>query len=170
MVIFEGRVFRVEQELVRLANGREVRMDAVRHRGSVVLIPQPSRDKIVLIRQFRHVVRKWLWELPAGSLEPGEAPARAARRECVEEIGWRPTRVRRLAMYYPSPGFCDERMIFFSCTALVRPGRPAPRDPDEEIEPRTFTVREAWRLVDGGQILDMKTVLGLVLLARPGMR
>jgi ADP-ribose pyrophosphatase len=163
-LIYSGRVFRVEREVVTLSNGRKVRMEAVRHRGSVVLIPQPSPDEVILIRQFRYVIGRWIWELPAGSLEPGEAPARAARRECVEETGWRPTGIRRLGAYYPSPGFCDERMIFFACSGLVRPRRPAKIDPDEQIEPRTFRVRDVWRLVDRGQIIDMKTVLGLVLL------
>jgi ADP-ribose pyrophosphatase len=163
-LIYSGRVFRVEREVVTLSNGRKVRMEAVRHRGSVVLIPQPSPGEVILIRQFRFVIGRWIWELPAGSLEPGEAPARAARRECVEEIGWRPTRIRRLGAYYPSPGFCDERMIFFACSGLVRPQRPAKIDPDEQIEPKTFRVRDVWRLVDRGQILDMKTVIGLVLL------
>ena len=162
--IFEGRIIRVERDLVALPGGRVVAMEAVRHRGSVVLIPQPDPDRVVLIRQFRYVIGRWIWELPAGSLEDGEAPARAARRECQEEIGYRPTRVRRLGAYYPSPGFCDERMIFYACTGLERPARPPAPDPDEQIEPRTFTIRAAWNLVARGEIVDLKTVVGLVLL------
>jgi ADP-ribose pyrophosphatase len=165
-LIYSGRVFRVERELVTLSNGRRVHMESVRHRGSVVLIPQPTHGEVILIRQFRYVIGRWIWELPAGSLEAGEAPAKAARRECLEEIGFRPTRLRRLGAYFPSPGFCDERMIFYSCTGLVRPRRPAPTDPDEQIRPKTFKLRDVWRLVDRGQIVDMKTVLGIVLLAR----
>jgi ADP-ribose pyrophosphatase len=164
--IYEGRVFRIERDRVRLPTGRSVAMEVVRHRGSVVLIPQPSENRVILIRQYRYVIGRWIWELPAGSLEPGEAPVRAARRECQEEIGWRPTRVRRLGTYYPSPGFCDELMVFYACSGLVRPSRPAAVDPDEQIEPRTFTLREAWRLIDRGEVVDMKTVLGLVLLDR----
>ncbi len=70
-----------------MPNGREVTLDLVRHRGSVVMIPQPSRRQVILIRQYRYAIRQWIWELPAGSLEPGEAPRAAARRECREEIG-----------------------------------------------------------------------------------
>ena len=77
--IYSGRVFRVERDLVRLGNGRTVPMDIVRHRGSVVLVPQPSPRRLILVRQFRYVIGRWIWELPAGSLEPGETPARAAR-------------------------------------------------------------------------------------------
>jgi ADP-ribose pyrophosphatase len=163
-VVFEGRVFRVERDEVTLPTGRTATIDAVRHRGSVVLVPQPSPGRVILIRQYRHVIGRWIWELPAGSLEAGEAPARAARRECQEEIGWRPTRLRRLGAYYPSPGFCDELMIFYRCTGLVKPVRALAADPDEDLEPRTFAIREVWRLVERGHVVDMKTVLGLVLL------
>ena len=166
--IYSGRVFRIERDLVELPHGRSVTMEVVRHGGSVVLVPQPSPGRVILIRQYRYVIGRWIWELPAGSVEPGEAPMHAARRECHEETGWRPTRVRNLGAYYPSPGFCDELMVFYACTGLVRPTRPAAVDPDEQIEPRTFTVREVWRLITAGEIVDMKTVLGLVLLRQVG--
>ena len=164
--VYTGRVFSIERDQVRLPHGRIVTMEAVRHRGSVVLVPQPSAGRVILIRQYRYVIGRWIWELPAGSLEPGEAPAKAARRECQEEIGWRPSRIRRLGVYYPSPGFCDERMIFYACTGLIRPSTPAAVDPDEQIEPRTFSIRDVWRLIEKGEVIDMKTVVGLVLLER----
>ena len=109
---FKGRVFRVEQDDVRLPNGRKAVLDIVRHRGSVVLIAQPSPQSVVLIRQFRYAINKWIWELPAGSIEPGEAPGRAVRRECEEEIGLTPRRISRAGALYPTPGFCDEIMFF----------------------------------------------------------
>jgi len=165
-VIYDGRIIRVEQDRVRLAHGGTATMEIVRHRGSVVLVPQPAPDRLVLIRQYRYVIRRWIWELPAGSLEPGEAPARAARRECEEEIGLTPGRLARLGVFYPTPGFCDERMIFYHCARLRAPRRPPARDADEQIEPRTVTLAEAWHLVDRGEIIDMKTLLGLVLLER----
>ena len=80
--VFNGKVFRVEQHLVHLANGRDVSMEVVRHRGSVVLVPEPMPGSVILIRQYRYVIGRWIWELPAGSLEVGEAPRHAARREC----------------------------------------------------------------------------------------
>jgi ADP-ribose pyrophosphatase len=169
-VVYDGRIIRVERELAALPNGRTVPMEIVRHRGSVVLIPQPSARRVILIRQYRHVLRRWIWEWPAGSLEPGEAPAAAARRECVEEIGLRPGRIEALGSFYPTPGFCDERMTFYRCTALRPPRRPAALDPDEQIEPRSFTIPEVWRLIDEGEIIDLKTIAGLVLLDRSGRR
>src|SRR5689334_22415421 len=119
--IYDGRVFRVEKELATLPGGRQVPMEIVRHRGSVVLIPEPKSGRVILIRQYRHVLGRWIWELPAGTLEPGEPPARAARRECEEEIGLRPRRIERLGLYYPTPGFCDERMVFYACRDLYAP-------------------------------------------------
>jgi ADP-ribose pyrophosphatase len=161
---FKGRVFRIEQDRVRMPNGRTVVFDVVRHRGSVVLIPQPTRQSVVLIRQFRYAIGKTLWELPAGSLEAGESPARAARRECEEEIGLSPRRVSRLAALYPTPGFCDEIMLFYRCVDFATPRRPAHADPDEMIQPRVFSLREAGALVDRGKVVDMKTILGLGLI------
>jgi ADP-ribose pyrophosphatase len=166
-VVYDGRIFRVERDLVRLPHGGQATMEIVRHRGSVVLVPQPSAKHVVLIRQYRYVIGRAIWELPAGSLEPRERPARAARRECEEEIGLRPGRLVELGTFYPTPGFCDERMIFYRCERLSRPRRPAARDADEQIEPRTVTIADAWQLVRRGEIVDMKTILGLVLLESP---
>ena len=95
---------------MRLPNGRTATFDIVRHRGSVVLIAQPTRQSVVLIRQFRYAIGQWVWELPAGSLERGERPDKAARRECEEEIGMSPRRISKVAALYPTPGFCDEIM------------------------------------------------------------
>jgi len=161
---FRGLIFDVTREAVRLSNGRRVVYDVVRHPGSVVLIPQPTRDTVILIRQFRWAVGRWIWELPAGSIDAGERPSRAAARECAEETGWVPARVERLGAFYPTPGFCDERMTFYRCTRLRRPWRPVHGDEDEQIEPRLFTVREVARLVARGRIDDMKTVAGLQLI------
>jgi ADP-ribose diphosphatase len=163
-VVFKGRVFQVEQDLVRLSNGRDVKLDLVRHRGSVVLLPQPSPGELILIRQFRYVVGRWLWELPAGSREAGEDPAVCARRECAEEIGLTPKRLQRLGKFFPTPGFCDESMVFYRCTNLVKSAGHVERDVDEQIEPRVFTLEAVRSLVARGQIVDMKTVLGLGLV------
>ena len=165
-VVYDGRIFRIERDVVRMPHGGKATMEVVRHRGSVVLVPQPAPDRITLIRHYRYVIGRWIWELPAGSLEAREAPRRAAVRECEEEIGLRPGRVTSLGTFYPTPGFCDELMTFFHCTRLAKPRRPPARDEDEQIEPRTVTIAQAWKLVARGEIVDMKTVLGLVLLER----
>jgi ADP-ribose pyrophosphatase len=165
--IYRGRVFAVTVDAVAYPDGRRVSMEAVRHRGSVVLLPMPAPDRIILIRQYRYVVNEWLWELPAGSLEPEESPEAAAMRECHEEVGMIAARARRLGTFYPSPGFCDEAMHFFLLTELRdrRPGEPAPaRDPDEVLTVKEFSLTDAKELVRNGEIVDMKTMVGLTLL------
>lgn len=165
-VVHRGRILRLEIDRVTLPGGHTIDMELVRHPGSVVLLPVPEPGSIILIRQYRYAIDRWIWELPAGTLKPGEDPVAAAARECEEEIGLAPGRVTRLGGYYPTPGFCDEEMTYCRCEDL-RP--PAPdstvrKDEDEDIEPRTFTVAEARALVASGEIVDLKTLAGLTLV------
>ena len=165
--IYQGRIFSLEVDRVELPSGHTVDMEIVRHPGSVVMLPMPSASQIILIRQYRYTIDRWIWELPAGSLKPGEDPDTAAARECEEEIGLVPHRIERLRGFYPTPGFCDELMIYYRCTDL-RPPAPdstAHKDEDEDLEPRTFTLEEARRLVRDGEIVDLKTAVGLTLLS-----
>jgi ADP-ribose pyrophosphatase len=161
--IHKGRIIELEIDVVKLPTGHTVDMEIVRHPGSVVLLPIPEPGKIILIRQYRYTIDDWIWELPAGSLKPNEDPDRAAARECEEEIGLAPGKVTRLRGYYPTPGFCDEKMIYYRCEDLrpPAPGSTARKDDDEELEPRTFTIDEARALVASGEIVDLKTVAGL---------
>jgi ADP-ribose pyrophosphatase len=166
--VYEGRIFHLDVDRVELPGGHTVNMEIIRHPGSVVLLPMPSEQEIILIRQYRYTIDQWIWELPAGSLKPGEDPAEAAARECEEEIGLFPARVERLRSFYPTPGFCDEEMIFYRCSELRAPAADstARKDDDEDLEPRTFSVPEARELVARGEIVDLKTALGLALLTR----
>ena len=162
--VLDGKVFDVDRDRVRLPNGREVTLDVVRHPRSVVLLPVPEPGHIILIRQYRYAVNRWLWELPAGSVDAGEQPEAAARRECHEEIGQVPDTIVRLGALYPTPGYCDEEMYFFRLSGLSEPTEAAALDEDEDIEPKVFTLREARDMVRRGEIVDMKTVVGLTLL------
>src|SRR5215204_118248 len=162
--LFEGRVFAVDRDEVKLPHGPTVKMDVVRHSKSVVIIPVPEAGHVILIRQYRYAVNQWLWELPAGSVDEGETPEEAARRECHEEIGQLPDTVVRLAAMFPTPGYCDEEMFFFRVSGLRVPEHEAEKDEDEDIEVRTFTIKEARDMVRRGEIIDMKTVIGLSLV------
>ena len=164
--VYKGRIILVEIDAVKLPRCHTVDMEIVRHPGSVVLLPIPEPGKIILIRQYRYTIDRWIWELPAGSLKPNENPDHAAPRECEEEIGLVPHKVTRLRGYYPTPGFCDEEMIYYRCEDLRAPSpdSSAKKDEDEEIEPRTFTVDEARELVRTGEIVDLKTLAGLTLI------
>jgi len=166
-IAYKGRVFSITVDRVIYADGREMKMECVRHRGSVVLLPMPAPDRIVLVRQYRYVVDRWLWELPAGTLEPNESLEAAALRECHEEIGKIAGRARKLTMLFPSPGFCDEAMNFFLLTDLRNPGpddATAHQDPDEILNVREFSVDDVRKMVRAGEIADMKTAVGLTLI------
>src|SRR5258708_1032890 len=125
-IVYKGRVFSVEVETVRLPNGREQETAIVRHVPAVVLIPLQGTEHVILVRQYRHSIRRHLWELPAGGVDEGETAESAARRECEEEIGLVPDRVERICSLYPTPGYCDEEMIFFHVSELHAPPPDSP--------------------------------------------
>ena len=162
--IFSGKVFDVDRDRVRMPHGREVVVDVIRHPASAVIAPVPEPGHVILIRQYRYAVNRWLWELPAGSVDPGETPEQAARRECHEEIGQVPDTVVRLGSMFPTPGYCDEEMFFFRVSGLTEPKDPAELDEDEDIEVKVFTLKDAREMVRRGEIVDMKTVVGLTYL------
>jgi len=166
--VYRGRIFDLQIETIPLPNGRELRAEIVRHPGSVVLIPVTERGEIVLVRQYRHPIGGSAWELPAGSVKPGEDVRQAAARECQEETGQIPTRLEHLGAFFPTPGYCDEKMHVFKATGLRTPGPADPvacQDADEDIETRSFTRKDLGQMVASGDIVDLKTVAGLFLLA-----
>lgn len=165
-IVFKSRVFSVETLRRRFPSGREHDITVVRHPPSVVLLPIADDGRVILIRQYRGSVDKMMWEVPAGSSNPGEKPEDAAARECEEEIGLVPGKLERLCALYPSPGFCDEELIFFKVSQLAPPPPDSQHhaDEDEEIEVQRFTVAEAKGMVEDGTIIDLKTAYALSLL------
>jgi ADP-ribose pyrophosphatase len=165
--IFQGRVFSVQVETIDLPHGRPLRAEIVRHPGSVVIVPITATGEIILVRQYRHAIGRWAWELPAGSLKPGEDVERAAARECHEETGLIPSRMERLGSFFPTPGYCDEEMTYYRATGLREPGvddAPAHQDDDEDIETRAFGRDAVAAMIARGEIIDLKTVAGLWLM------
>lgn len=168
--VFDGRVFRVAVESITLPNGHRLDAEIIRHPPSVVLVPIDEEGRVILVRQYRHAVGRWLWELPAGSTNPGEDLPSAAARECHEEIGLIPSTLEPLGAFFPTPGYCDEEMVFFKATGLRTPTVNDPMahaDADEQIEPRAFALDDARALISRGEIADLKTVAGLALLVAP---
>jgi ADP-ribose pyrophosphatase len=160
--VFEGRVFNVRLDELRYEDGARYRCDVVEHPGSFTILAAPQPNEVVLVRQYRHPVGVCLWELPAGTAEGDEDPVAGAARELREETGYRAGRVRPFGELYATPGFCTEIMRFFYADELSA-GEQA-LDEDERIEVGVFSTDAAWRLVDKGEIKDLKTVLALLWL------
>ena len=166
-VVYTGRVFSVAVDQVAYPGERVLTMEVVRHPGSVVLLPMTAPDRILLVRQYRYVVNRWLWELPAGTREPDESLEAAARRECHEEAGKIAGNAKKLLSLFPSPGFCDEEMHFFLLTDLRdrSPDEAAPhQDPDELLAVKEFSVKDVREMIRTGEICDMKTAVGINLV------
>jgi ADP-ribose pyrophosphatase len=159
--IFEGRVFNVRIDDLRYGDGSEHRVDVVEHGASLAIVATPSSGRLILVRQYRHPAGVPLWEIPAGTAEPGETLLEGARRELREETGYRAGRMRPIGATWMTPGFCSEVMHFFHADGLEE-GEPA-FDDDERIETASFTWEAAWGLVAQG-IADAKTLLALFWL------
>jgi ADP-ribose pyrophosphatase len=165
--IYQGRIFTVQIETITLPKGVELQAEIIRHPGSVVIVPVTDAGEVVLVRQYRHAIGRFAWELPAGSLKAGEDVDRAAARECHEEIGLIPSRIQRVGSFFPTPGYCDEEMHFFKASGLRTPGasdEDAHQDEDEDIEARPFPVATVRAMMASGEIVDLKTVAGLSFL------
>jgi len=164
--VFEGRVFTVQVESITLPKGMALDAEVVRHPGSVVIVPVTAANDVILVKQYRHAIGRYTWELPAGSLKPGENVASAARRECQEEVGMIAERLEPLGSFFPTPGYCDEEMHFFLAAGL-RPPRDddaeAHQDEDEDIETREVSLAELRAMIAGGDVVDLKTVAGVAL-------
>ena len=147
---------------VKMPSGKILSRQVLEHPGAVVIIPEVRRGRYILIRQFRFAARDWLWEWPAGGIEPGESIQKAASRELAEEIGMRPKRLKKILEFYPTPGVSAEVMHLFLAKDLV-PAH-AVCDEDEEIEKREFQLEDIGRMIRKGKIRDAKTILGFFYL------
>ena len=163
--IYKGRVFTLQIESITLPKGHQLDAEIIRHPGSVVIVPVTESGEIILVRQYRHAIGRWAWELPAGSLKPGEDIEAAARRECQEEIGLVATKMRKLGAFFPTPGYCDEEMNFYEATGLRSPrgDEEAHADEDEDIEAQPFAPARIAEMIVSGEIVDLKTVAGMQL-------
>ena len=162
--LFVGRVFSVRRERVIEPTGLEVTKEVVVHPGSVVVLPVFPNGEILLVRQYRHSVGCFLWELVAGTMEPGESPLAGARRELLEETGYTAARWRKLMDVFPTPGFLNEHMVVFACERL-KPGTARP-EADEKIEMRKFPLRALERMMRTGRLRDTKTIASILYYSR----
>lgn len=156
--ILRTPIFWVTMDRALDPQGFAIKRAIVQHGGSAVMMPVDDRGRILLVRQYRLPARQYLWELPAGRLDPGETPLQAARRELREETGYRARHWKKIAAFFPSPGFLAEKMTIFLATGLTA-GESQPME-DERIETRWFTPLEVKRAIAAGRILDAKTMIG----------
>ncbi len=169
VTLFEGPLFRVVHDKLLEPGGRPSERDIIRHHGSVVIMAMDStknkRDPwIVMERQYRHAAGQFLWELPAGKLDPGEDALAGAQRELAEETGYSAKKWKPFLVYYASPGFLGESMQVFIAEGLIA-GDAHPED-DEKIEFRLVKLSEIVKMIEKGAILDGKTLCAVLLYAR----
>ena len=153
-------IFRVTEDRAYDPDGFEIKRAIVQHQGSAVVMPVDDRERVLLVRQYRLPARQYLWELPAGRVDPGETPLQAARRELAEETGYRARRMKKLVEFWASPGFLAEKMTVYLATELTD-GESTPME-DERIETRWFTAAELDRMIQAGKLPDAKTMLGFL--------
>jgi ADP-ribose pyrophosphatase len=163
--VYQGNVFWVTQDQVEEPGGVSARRDVVRHNGSVVILAVDTAANaadpgILLIRQYRHAAGQFLFELPAGRIEPGEKLIPAGKRELIEETGYRARLWSRHVTYFASPGFLSEAMTILLAEDLTL-GEAAPEE-DEKIELHMTPLSEVMRLIQAGKIQDGKTLIGVL--------
>lgn len=162
--VYACSLFRVTEDEANDSSGFEIRRCIVRHPGSAVMMAIDSKDRVLLVRQYRLPAEKNLWELPAGKMDEGEKPLQAAKRELREETGYTAKNWKKLLSFYPSPGYVGEKMTIFVATGL-KEGPAEPMD-DERIETRWFSTQQLDAMLRSNQVIDGKTMIGFMAWQR----
>ncbi|MFP5354642.1 MAG: NUDIX hydrolase [Gemmatimonadota bacterium] len=166
--VYSGRVLNLDVDRVRFPDGSEGELEMVRHSGASAVVPfvsDPAGDdpRLLLIRQYRYAAESYLFEIPAGRLDPGESPLDCAVRELREETGCTAERVEPLTSFYTTPGFTDERIHLFMASGLSM--GESRRERDEFIEVVTHPLSEVLAMIERGEIVDGKTLVGILFAA-----
>ena len=157
--VYKGPIFNFVTENLTLPNGRHTEMAFIRHPGSTAVVPLLDDNTVVMEVQYRHPVGEYLLEIPAGTMEPGESPLDCAKRELIEETGFRARQFIKLRKIHIIPAYSDEEIHVFIAKGLT----PAKQnlDPDEIIEVVTYPLEKALRMIDAGKITDALTILSI---------
>jgi len=159
-MIYEGPVFGLRRDEVIEPTGLRTKREVITHPGSVVVLPVLPDGRIVLIQQYRHATKQYLWELVAGRMEPGEDPKQAAARELAEETGYKAKNLRVFLYVFPTPGFLEEKMFLLLASDCV-PGPASPED-DEKIVSAIYTPKKLEQMIHSGELKDAKSIAGLL--------
>jgi ADP-ribose pyrophosphatase len=157
--IYDGHVLNLRVDQVLLDDGTQATREVVEHRGAVAIVPMLNNDHVLLVRQYRYPIEKELLEIPAGTLEIGEEPQTAAKRELEEETGYKTEQVTKITEIYMAPGYATEKIHVYLATNLEQ-SKPQ-LDEDERIEIKPVLFSAALQKVRSGEICDAKTVCGL---------
>ena len=162
--VYEGPVFGIRRDEVIEPSGVRAIREVITHPGSVVVLPVLPDGRILLIQQYRHATRQYLWELVAGRMDHGETPKVAAARELIEETGYRAKRLRVFLDVFPTPGFLEERMFLLLADGLTA-GEAEPEE-DEKIISRAYNRKELEEMIRGGKLRDAKSIAGVLFYFR----
>jgi ADP-ribose pyrophosphatase len=159
-MVFTGKVFGVRRDEVVEPSGVHAFREVITHPGSVVVLPVLPDGRIVLIKQYRHATKQFLWELVAGRMEKGESPAKGAARELLEETGYRAKKIKVFLDIFPTPGFLEERMYILLAQGLTA-GEAQPEE-DEKIISRAYSVAELKQMIKNRRLIDAKSIAGIL--------
>ena len=164
---YSGKIFNIYTENVTLPNGNTTNLNILRHPGAAAMVALTDNREIILIKQYRHAVMDYIWEIPAGTLDPNETPLVCAQRELIEEAGVAAKKWDKLGEIIPVPGYSDERIHIFLATDLQKAEQNL--DKDEVLEVHRFGFSEVFSMIRTGRILDGKSITG-ILLAKDRLR
>jgi ADP-ribose pyrophosphatase len=160
-IVYRGKVFTLVRENVTLENGTTTDVEFIEHPGATAIIPFIDDTRVVLLKQYRHALKRYIWEIPAGTLDPQEEVISCAKRELIEETGYSADRWHKLGEITPLPGYSNERIHIFLATEL----QPAEQhlDEDEVIQVQEVEFLKALEMIAHGEIQDAKSIAGLFL-------
>jgi ADP-ribose pyrophosphatase len=162
-LVKKGRVFELYTENITLPNGFTMDMEIIRHPGAAAIVAVMDDQSILLLKQYRHAVGGFIWEIPAGTLDPGEDEMACARRELAEETGYKARQMEKLGVITPLPAYSDERIHIYLASGLTRAAQNL--DADELLSVHPVGLQDALAMIADGRIQDAKTIAGLHLAA-----
>ena len=160
-IVYHGKIFELIRENITLENGTTTDVEFIEHPGAAAIIPFLDDNRIVLLKQYRHALKKYIWEIPAGTLDPQEEIISCAKRELIEETGYSASGWQKLGEITPVPGYSDERIHIYLATEL----QPAEQhlDADEVIQVQEVDFKDAFDMIGNGEIQDAKSIAGLFM-------